>query len=141
MLQSDESDLEDILNNPYSNDKDNNSANPKMNKVHCQIGKTRCHLRPSSSKEGGSNSKASAASELEEEQNIAMGNTKEGPGSQDAMMSNNEEALGSAGGGGDTISHDALAQDLTKTSLQARETSQDQVPIPNGSKGLAPAGE
>jgi hypothetical protein len=72
-----------------------------------------------------------------------MGNTKEAPGFQDAMMSNNEEALGSAGGGRDTISHVTLAQDLTKSLLQAMDTtpSQDQVPIPNGPKGLAPAGD
>jgi hypothetical protein len=72
-----------------------------------------------------------------------MGNTEEAPGSQDATMSNNEEATGSAGGGGDTVSHVALAQDLAKTMLQAMKTtpSQDHVPIPNGSKGLAPLGE
>jgi hypothetical protein len=35
--------------------------------------------------------------------------TEEAPGSQDAKMSNNEEALGSAGGGRDTISHVDLA--------------------------------
>jgi hypothetical protein len=72
-----------------------------------------------------------------------MGNTKEAPGSQDAMMSNIEEAPGSAGGGGDMVSHVALAQDLAKTTLQAMKItpSQDQVPIPNGSEGLAPAGE
>ncbi len=72
-----------------------------------------------------------------------MGNTKEASGSWDAMMSNKEEVPGSAGGGRDTISHVALAQDLAKTTLQAMETipSQDHVPIPNGSKGLAPVGE
>jgi hypothetical protein len=82
-------------------------------------------------------------SESEEEQDATIGNTEEAPGSQDATMSNNEEAPGSAGGGGDTISHVALAQDLAKTTLQAMETTptQDQVPIPNGSKGLALAGE
>jgi hypothetical protein len=114
-LQSDESDLEDIFNNPYSNDKDNNEVNLEMNKVHCQTGKIRGHSRPSSSEEGGFNSKASAASESEEEQDATMGNTKEAPGSQDATMSNNEEAPGSTGGGRDTISHVALAQDLAKT--------------------------
>jgi hypothetical protein len=143
VLQNDESDLEDIFNNPYSDDEDINRVNLKMNEVHCQTGKTRDCSRLSSSEEGGSKSKASAASELEEEQDAAMGNTKEALGSQDATMSNNEEAPGSAGGGGDTISHVALAQDLAKTMLQAMETtsSQDQVPIPNGSKGLAPVGE
>jgi hypothetical protein len=48
-------------------------------------------------------------SESEQEQDVAMVNTEEAPDSQDATMSNNEEALGSAGGGGDTISHVALA--------------------------------
>jgi hypothetical protein len=122
---------------------DNNEVNLEMNEVHCQTGKTRDCSRLSSSEEGGSNSKTSAASDLEEEQDAAMGNTKEAPGSQDATMSNNKEAPGSAGGGADTISHVALAQDLAKTTLQALDTtpSQDQVPIPNGSKGLAPAGK
>ncbi len=143
VLQSDESDLEDIFNSPYSNDKNNNRVNLEMNKVHCQTGKTRGCSRPSSTKEGGSNSKTSAASELEEEQSAAMDNTKEAPSSQDATMSNNEEAPCSAGGGGDTISHVALAQDLAKTMLQAMETTpyQDQVPTPNGSEVLALAGE
>jgi hypothetical protein len=143
VLQSDESDLEDIFSNPYSNDKDNNRVKLEMKMVHCQTGKIRGHSRPSSSEEGGSNSKASAASELEKEQGAAMGNTEEAPGSQDATMSNNEEAPGSAGGGGDMVSHVALVQDLAKTMLQAMETtpSQDQVPIPNKSKGLAPVGE
>ncbi len=95
------------------------------------------------SKEGGSTSKASAASELEEEQDVTMGNTNEAPSSQDATMSNNEEAPGSAGGGRDRVSHVTLAKVLPKTLLQAMETtpSHDQVPIPNGSKGLALAGE
>jgi hypothetical protein len=72
-----------------------------------------------------------------------LDNIKEATGSQDVTMSNNEEAPGSAGGGGDTVSHVALAQNLVKTTLQVMETtsSQDQVPIPNGSKGLTPAGE
>jgi hypothetical protein len=52
LLQSDELDLEDIFNNPYSNDKDNNRVNLKMNEVHCQTGKTRGRSRLSSSKEG-----------------------------------------------------------------------------------------
>jgi hypothetical protein len=41
VLQSDESDMEDILNNPYSNDEDNNGIKLEMNEVHCQTGKTR----------------------------------------------------------------------------------------------------
>ncbi len=53
VLQSDESDLEDIFNNPYSDDKDNNRVDLEMNEVHCQTGKTRGCSRPSSSKEGG----------------------------------------------------------------------------------------
>jgi hypothetical protein len=130
VLQSDESDLEVIFNNPYSDDEDNNGVNLGMNEVHHQTGKTRGSSRPSSSEQGGSNSKDLAASELEEKQDATMGNTEEAPGSQDATMSNNEEAPGSAGGGGDTVSHVALAQDLTKTTVQAMETtpSQDQVP-------------
>ncbi len=87
VLQSDESDLEDIFNNPYSNDEDNNSVNLEMNEVYCQTGKTRGRSRPSSSEEGGPNSKASVASELEEVQDATMGNTKEAPGFQDATMS------------------------------------------------------
>jgi hypothetical protein len=80
---------------------------------------------------------------LEEKQDAPTGNTEEAPGSQDATKSNNKVASGSADGGRDTISHVSLAQDLTKILLQARETtpSQGQVPIPNGSKGLALAGE
>jgi hypothetical protein len=107
--------MEDIFNNLYSNDEDNNRVDLKMNEVHCQTGKTRGCSRPSSSKEGGSNAKASLASESEEEQDATMGNTKEAPGSQDATMSNNEEAPGSTGGGGDTVSHVALAQGLAKS--------------------------
>jgi hypothetical protein len=144
VLQSDESsNLDDIFNNPYSNDEENIGVNLKIHKVHCQTGKTRGRSRPSSSEEGGPNSKASTASESGEELDATMGNTKEAPGSQDATMSNNEEAPGSAGGGGGMFSHVALAQDLAKTTLQAMETapSQDQVPIPNGSEGLALAGE
>jgi hypothetical protein len=63
VLQSDESDLEDIFNNPCSDEKDSNGVNLEMNKVHCQTGKPRGCSGPSSSKEGGSNSKASVASE------------------------------------------------------------------------------
>jgi hypothetical protein len=56
VMQSDESDLEDIFSNPYSNNKVNNGVNLEMNEVHCQTGKTRGHSRPSSTEEGGSNS-------------------------------------------------------------------------------------
>jgi hypothetical protein len=54
-----------------------------------------------------------------------------------------KKATGSTGGVRDMVSHVALTQDLTKTMLQAMEItpSQDQVCIPNGSKGLAPVGE
>jgi hypothetical protein len=65
VLQSNESDLEDIFDKLYSNDKDNDGVNLELNKVHCKTGKTRGYSRPSSSEEGGSNSKTSAASESE----------------------------------------------------------------------------
>jgi hypothetical protein len=77
VLQSNKSDLEDIFNNPYSNDKDTNSVNLKIDKVHHQMGRAMPCPRSSLSEEGGSNSKSSVASDQEE--------------GQDALMSSNEE--------------------------------------------------
>ncbi len=106
VLQSNESDLEDVFNNPYRDDKDTSGVNLKMDEVHRQIGRTMPRSRSPSFKKGGSSSKSSVASDQEE--------------GQDAMMGSNEEATGSAGGGGDKTGHKVLTQDLA---MEAADTT------------------
>jgi hypothetical protein len=48
VLQSDESNLDDIFNNPYSNNKGSNGVNFNMEEVHCQLGQTTPHKQTSS---------------------------------------------------------------------------------------------
>jgi hypothetical protein len=126
--QSDESDLEDVLKDPDHDEEYNTKLNLEMNEVHCNMGRTVCKTSSSSSDDGGSISKSSALSE--------QGH------SQETESANNEEDWTTAGGGGDKSGNVALTQELSKTSLHAMEASphQDQVHIPSGEEGLAPAG-
>ncbi len=126
MQQSNESDLEDVLNEPYSNEDETPKVNLEMKEVHCNMGRTVCKTMSSSSNNGGSNSKSSAASDQEE--------------GHDATIGNNDKGSSFADVGGDKSGHAVPTQELAKTSLQTMEAtpSQDQVHTPNGSEGLAP---
>jgi hypothetical protein len=127
--QSNESDLEDVLNNPYSNKDETPKVNLEMNEVHRNLERTVRMTMSSSSDNGGSNSKSSAASDQEE--------------GHDATIGNNDEGSSFADGGGDKSGHTVPTQELAKTSLQTTEAtpSQDQVHTPNRSEGLALAEE
>ncbi len=120
-------DLEDVLKDPYD-EEDNTKLNLEMNKVHRNMGRTVCKISSLSSDDGGSISKSSAL--------LEQGH------SQETESANNEEDWTTAGGGMDKSGNAALTQKLAKTSLQATEASshQDQVHIPSGEEGLAPAG-
>jgi hypothetical protein len=126
VLQSNESDLDDIFNNPYSNDEGSNGVSFNMDEVHCQLGQTTPCKQTSLSM---STSKSSATSDQ-----------KEG---QDAKMGNNDEVQGSADGGGDKVRHTVLTQEPIKTSLQttAASPSKDQALTTYGSEGLDSGGE
>jgi hypothetical protein len=127
--QSNESDLEDVLNEPYSDEDDIPKVNLEMNEVHCNMGRTVRKTMSSSSKDGGSNSKSSVPSNQED--------------GQEAKLGNNDKGLISAGGGGDMPGNAVPTHKLAKISLQTTEAtpSQEQVHIPNGSEGLALAEE
>jgi hypothetical protein len=125
VLQSNESDLDDIFNKPYSNDKGSNGVNFNMDEFHRQLGQTIPRKQTSLS---ASTSKSSATSDQKEGQDVEMGN--------------NDEVPGSVGGSGDKVRHTVLTQEPIKTSLQTTEASpsKDQALIPYGSEGLDPGG-
>jgi hypothetical protein len=126
--QSNESDLEDVLNDPYYDKEDNPKLDLEMNEVHRNMGQMVCKTSSSSSDNRGSNSKSLAPSE--------QGYI------QEAELANNKEGWTTAGGGGNKSGNAALAQELAKTSLQMMEASSHQVQVytPSGKEGLAPAG-
>ncbi len=84
--QSNKSDLDDIFNNPYSNNKGSNGLNSNMDKVHHQLGQTTPCKQMSLST---LTSNSSATSDQKEGQDVKMGN--------------NDKVPGSAGGGGDIL--------------------------------------
>ncbi len=126
VLQSNKSNLDDIFNNPYSDDEGSNGVNFNMDEVHHQLGQTTPRKQTSLPM---STSKSPVTS-----------NQKEG---QDTKMSNNDEVPGSADGGGDKVGHAVLTQETTKTSSQITEASpvKDQALITHGSEGLDSGGE
>jgi hypothetical protein len=128
---SDDSDLEDIICEPYSDEENNPDVDLDMNEVHRNTGRKMRKTGSSSSDEG----------ETHDKTNSTMSDQEAGQ-EQDATGDNNNTVPTSAGGGGEMPGQATLTKDLAKTSLKTTEATphQDQVPTPNGPKGLAPVG-
>ena len=128
---SKDSDLEDIICEPYSDEENNPDVDLDMNEVHRNTGRKLRRTGFSSSDEGETQDKTDSTTS-------DQGNSHE----HDASGGHSSTNPTSAGGGREGYGRMSLPKDLSKTSLRTTEATphQDQVSTPDGPRGLAPGG-